>query len=263
MACGDDDGSSQSNNAVNNANAQNNTQNNAQNNADQDGANNDDAAAQELGGNVFGAFSTMVMTNVLAKAQQFESDGTEGELPCIGLAGGADGYGTITVEFTDTSTAGSFDVTGSLNGCLAMESGSNAPLEISGEDPSGDGVVDIYRIDGTLAAMTFDEDGSAPVDDSGFPPTPDYDPEAEPTCADIVFDGVVLEIPGASPDGMSLTNVEEPHNPGGYTEGFFTAECNGRAIRCEIGGATTALATLSLDTIAAAKGEESICVFED
>lgn len=254
MACGDDDGSSQSNNGVNNTNAQNNSQNNA------NAQNNADGAAQELGVDLFGAFMGLMLTNVLVQASQFEADETEGELPCTGLA--AD-YGTITLDFTDSSTRGAFEATGTLDGCLAMESGGEAPLEFAAEDPSGDGTVDIYRFDGTLAAMTFDEDGFAPVDDSSFPVTPDYDPTAEPTCSNVVFDGIVLEVPGASPDGMTVTNVDEAHNPGGYTEGFFTADCDGRALRCEVGGATNALATLNLDTIAAAKGRESICVFED
>jgi len=260
LGCGDDDSSNANNltNNGNNANNANNVPNNA-NNANNEG----NLEAQQTANDLFSAVMNLKLVNIVAGATAFEEEGTEGEKPCNGAIGVQDGYGTMDLDYADGSTYAEWQATASLDGCLAMESGSNPPLEFAVEDPSGDGTPDVYTIDGTIAAMTFDEDGFPPVDQEMFPFTPGYDPDAEPTCSNVVLDGIVLEIFAVAPEDEMFTNTEEPYNAGGYTAGTITANCDGRTISCDLNGGAVPLATFSFDAVTASKDRDSICVFQD
>ncbi len=262
LGCGDDDSSDINNltNNGNNASNANNLPNNANNANNGNNANNSNLEAQRTAEDLFTAVMNLTLTNILAGANAFEEDGTEGETPCAGAIG-VQGYGTMNLDYADGSIFAEWQATASLDGCLAMESGSNPPIEFTGQDPSGDGTPDIYTIDGTIAAMTFDEDGFPPTTDEMFPFMPDYDPDAEPTCSNVVFDGVLLEAFAVAPDEEMFTNTEESYSEGGYTAGTITADCGGLTIQCDLNGGQVPLATLSLSAVTASKDRDSICAY--
>ncbi len=257
-ACGDDssDATDTINDYGNTNNSTNGTANNTANNVVNNGANNAEgsAAAQALGADLFNALYLAVQVNAQKNATEFAASGTEGLADCTDLFT-TTSYGQATFTFEVGSNGSVFAATLLMNGCLAAQSGTNAPFEFAQQDASGDDLAETILMSGKLAALTFDEEGTAPA-------AADYDPGATPTCTDVVVENVLLETTGILPDASGFSNENESHNPAGYTEGLLTATCGTQKLRCVLAGATSAPALINLDAVAAAKGVESICVFE-
>ncbi len=259
-ACGDDTNDATNNAANNGANnttnsSTNGTVNNTANNVVNNGSNAEgSAAAQALGADLFNALYSAVQVNAQKNATEFAASGTEGLADCTDLFT-TTSYGQATFTFDVGSSGSIFAATVLLDGCLAAQSGTNAPFEFAQQDASGDALAETILMNGKLAAITFNEEGTAPS-------AADYDPSVTPTCTDVVVENLLLETTGILADGSGFSNENQSHNPGGYTEGVFTATCGTQKLRCAFGGATTAPALINLDAVAAAKGVESICVFE-
>jgi len=260
-ACGDDD--STTNNAANNAannttnNSTNGTANNTTNNVVNNGSNNADgsAEAQLLGADLFNAVYLAVQVNAQKNASEFATSGMEGLVDCTDLFT-TTSYGQATFTFEAGSGPYMFAATVMMDGCLAVQSGTNAPFEFEQQDASGDDIADTTLMNGKLAAITFDEEGLPPA-------VADYDANAAPTCTDIVVSNIFLETIGLLPDGSGFSNETEPHNPNGkYTEGTLTANCGGKKLLCDLNGGTRAPVLINLDAVASSKGLDSICVFE-
>lgn len=260
-ACGDD--ASTTNNAANNAannttnNSTNGTVNNTANNVVNSGTNNAEgsAAAQALGADLFNALYLAVQVNAQKNATEFATSGTEGLADCTDLFT-TTSYGQATFTFEVGSSGSVFAATLLMDGCLSVQSGTNAPFEFAQQDASGDDLAETTLMSGKLAAISFDEEGLPPA-------SADYDPGATPTCTDVVVENILLETVGILADGSGFSNETEPHNPNGkYTEGTLTANCGTQKLRCNLDGGTQAPVLINLDAVASAKGLSSICVFE-
>lgn len=209
--------------------------------------------AQRLGSNLFHAVFQPLWFNALLKAPTLAAGGESATDDCIGWAGKPSAaYGEATFGFEEGGSTHTYAAAFDLTGCLALESGPHDAFSFKAEDLSGDGATETFVLDGRLAAVTFDKDGLAPAPDA-------YDPNAEPTCSDVFFDGVRLESPGFDAES-NFANESTPHNPSGYTAGTLSALCGGLRLRCELTGGKTPVGLLNLDAVAASVGRASVCV---
>ena len=181
-------------------------------------------------------------------------------MDCMGfLLSPADAYGVMTTDFEEGSNGAELEVSVLFDGCLAIESGTNSGFTYQIQDLSDDGLSDVYRFNGSLSAMTFDDEGLPPYEGE-FPVTFTYDPMAEPTCTDITFNNVWMETLGLDGNGMAV-NQDAPMTEGGYSGGTITATCGGKTLVCELSQSAEPVGTFNLDTIASALMVDSICTY--
>lgn len=208
--------------------------------------------AQRLGADLFNAVFQPLWFNAQLKAPELAAGGESSTEDCLGWAAKPSGaYGEATLGFEAGGSIHTYAAAFDLTGCVALESGLHDAFSFKAHDLSGDGTTETFVLDGRLAAVTFVEGGVAPAPET-------YDPEAEPTCSDVFFDGVLIETFGFDAED-NISNEPTPHSPSGYTAGTLSALCGGVRLRCELAGGKTPVGLFNLDAVADSVGRGSVC----